>query len=196
MYAYLYRRNVFGWSIQFRILEDDSVTGNLEFPVEYEERQTAKSKIKRELYGLLSEKTKETSCPGGHSRGIRPTKIALTRLEAGQSEDEIGRFMEETYLTSREKIDLSIEIAGRERELLYRTSTMKTGTASMWAFPFCPDHLPVLLLHLLPHRQSGRSGWTELYLGRPVPGAGVHGGSDEGKACWIRSTSAEAPPPP
>ena len=34
---------------RFRILEGDSVTGNLEFPVEYEERQTAKSKIKREL---------------------------------------------------------------------------------------------------------------------------------------------------
>lgn len=145
---------------QFRILEDDSVTGNLEFPVEYEERQTAKSKIKRELYGLLSEKTKKT-LPWGTLTGIRPTKIALTRLEAGQSEDEIGRFMEETYLTSREKIDLSIEIAGRERELL-KNIDYENGYSLYVGIPFCPT--TCLYCSFTSYPIGAWKGKTGLYL--------------------------------
>ena len=56
--------------------------------------------------------------PWGSLTGIRPTKIALSRLEDGWKEDDIRRFMQETYMTSDEKINLSVEIAAREKRLM------------------------------------------------------------------------------
>ena len=64
------------------------------------------------------------------------------------SEDEIGRFMEETYLTSREKIDLSIEIAGRERELL-KNIDYENGYSLYVGIPCCPTTcLYLSLIHI------------------------------------------------
>ena len=84
---------------------------------DYSNRFETKNRIKRMLYGMLSEKTKK-ELPWGTLTGIRPTKIAMTKLTEGKGEDEIRSYMKETYLTSDAKIDLSIEIAERERELL------------------------------------------------------------------------------
>lgn len=106
------------------------------FTVSYENRLAAKTAIKRELYLLLSEKTGKT-LPWGTLTGIRPTKIALTRLEEGWTTEDIGTFMARTYLTSREKIDLSVEIAVRERELLSRID-YKNGYSLYVGIPFCP----------------------------------------------------------
>ena len=97
---------------------------------DFSNRFETKNRIKRMLYGLLSEKTKK-ELPWGTLTGIRPTKIAMTKLLEGKKEDEIRTYMKETYLASDAKIDLSIEIAERERELLSR-SIMKTATACMW----------------------------------------------------------------
>ena len=99
------------------ILENEEKKAGAAFPISYENRLEAKTAIKRELYGLLSARTGKT-LPWGTLTGIRPTKIALSRLDQGVPEEEIREFMEKTYLTSREKIDLSLEIAEREKELL------------------------------------------------------------------------------
>lgn len=42
----------------------------------------------------------------------------MTRLDQGEDEESIRSFMRDMYLTSKEKIDLSVEVAKRERELL------------------------------------------------------------------------------
>lgn len=106
------------------------------FPIEYENRLEAKTKIKRELYEILTEQTGKV-LPWGTLTGIRPTKIALTRLYEGWKEDEIKTFMRDTYLTSEEKIDLSVEIAEREKELLSKVD-YENGYSLYVGIPFCP----------------------------------------------------------
>ncbi len=102
----------------------------------YYDRTEAKSKIKRRLYFILYARTGKT-LPWGTLTGIRPTKIALTRLEEGWSPEEISAYMRRTYLTSQEKIDLSIDIAERERSLLAPLNYEK-GYSLYVGIPFCP----------------------------------------------------------
>ncbi|CBL35652.1 Coproporphyrinogen III oxidase and related Fe-S oxidoreductases [butyrate-producing bacterium SM4/1] len=75
--------------------------------------------------------------PWGTLTGIRPTKIALTRLYEGMSEEEIRDYMRETYLTSREKIQLSLDVARREKELLSAVD-YENGYSLYIGIPFCP----------------------------------------------------------
>ena len=75
--------------------------------------------------------------PWGTLTGIRPTKIAMTKLAEGDSPEEIFRYMKETYFTSDEKIRLSIEIAQRERRLLSAID-YKNGYSLYIGIPFCP----------------------------------------------------------
>ena len=123
-------------SFTLKFVEADAVLGSRTFPIDYARRLEAKTAIKRELYGLLSQRTGK-ELPWGTLTGIRPTKIAMTRLDQGESEEEIRRFMGETYLTSEAKIDLSLEIAERERELLSHID-YKNGYSLYVGIPFCP----------------------------------------------------------
>ena len=75
--------------------------------------------------------------PWGTLTGIRPTKIAMTKLAEGALPEEIFRYMKETYFTSDEKIRLSIEIAQRERQLLSAID-YKNGYSLYIGIPFCP----------------------------------------------------------
>ena len=75
--------------------------------------------------------------PWGSLTGIRPTKIALSRLEDGWKEDDIHRFMKETYMTSDEKINLSVEIAAREKRLM-EPINYDSGYSLYVGIPFCP----------------------------------------------------------
>lgn len=106
------------------------------FPLDYKNRLEAKTAIKRELYDILSERTGKT-LPWGTLTGIRPTKIALTRLDDGWNEEDIKSFMRDAYLTSDEKIDLSVEIAAREKELLSEID-YENGYSLYVGIPFCP----------------------------------------------------------
>ncbi|MFR5602183.1 MAG: coproporphyrinogen dehydrogenase HemZ, partial [Lachnospiraceae bacterium] len=99
-------------------------------------RLEVKNIIKRRLYQFLKERTGK-ELPWGTLTGIRPTKIPMSLLEQGKSEDEIARYMKETYYTSDEKIGLSIEIAKRERELLSAID-YQNGYSLYIGIPFCP----------------------------------------------------------
>ena len=61
--------------------------------------------------------------------GVRPTKMIMERLEEGSSEEEIIRYMHDTYVVSEKKAMLGIEIAKREKAQ--------------------PDNLQLLLLYFL-----------------------------------------------
>ena len=99
-------------------------------------RKETKNSLKRILYRLLSEYT-GVELPWGNLTGIRPTKIPMALLEEGKSEEEIARYMKETYFTSDEKIKLSIEIAERELELLHKLD-YEEGYSLYIGIPFCP----------------------------------------------------------
>lgn len=104
--------------------------------IDFSDRSDTKNKIKRRLYVLLMFRTGKV-LPWGALTGIRPTKIAMTKLAEGMAEDELVRFMKENYYASDEKIVLSIEIAKRERELLSAID-YKDGYSLYIGIPFCP----------------------------------------------------------
>lgn len=99
-------------------------------------RKAAKNEIKRQLYRLCREITGR-ELPWGTLTGIRPTKIALTALLDGRSEDEIRREMRETYYTSDEKIGLCLDVAGREKQMISGLDAAD-GWSLYVGIPFCP----------------------------------------------------------
>lgn len=101
-----------------------------------EEKADYKNAFKRFLYCSLSARTGMT-LPWGNLTGIRPTKIAMTMLEQGRTEEEIDSFMREQHLVSGEKRRLGIEIARREKVLLDRLH-YEDGYSLYVGIPFCP----------------------------------------------------------
>lgn len=114
----------------FTLTVDDSAMADLS------DHLGTKNVIKQMFYKMLCTRTGKT-LPWGSLTGIRPTKIALTRLEEGWKEEDIRSFMKETYLASDEKIDLSIEIAAREKKLL-EPLDYERGYSLYVGIPFCP----------------------------------------------------------
>ena len=78
-----------------------------EVEIDYSNRPDTKNRLKLAIYKSLSERTGKT-LPWGTLTGIRPTKISLGMIEEGASDDEITSYMKDTYLTSQEKINLSL----------------------------------------------------------------------------------------
>ncbi len=105
--------------------------------VEFSDRKQSKNRLKQCLYQMLSEYTGQT-LPWGTLTGIRPTKIPMSMLEEGKKEIEIKEYMADTYFASEQKIDLSIEIAKREKELLKQID-YKDGYSLYIGIPFCPS---------------------------------------------------------
>lgn len=128
---------IFSWK-QVETSEDNANQTGItkRVAVDYTNRKETKNSLKRTLYRLLSEYT-GVELPWGNLTGIRPTKIPMALLEEGKSEEEIARYMKETYFTSDEKIKLSIEIAERELELLHKLD-YEEGYSLYIGIPFCP----------------------------------------------------------
>ena len=120
-------------SICAGIEDGGTKTVNLKTP---EDRGTVKNDLKQLLYALLSEETGKT-LPWGTLTGIRPTKIAKQLLEQGQTEQEVAAYMEHTYLASKEKTELSIDIAKREMQILSGIH-YEEGYSLYIGIPFCP----------------------------------------------------------
>ena len=128
---------IFSWKKVELSEENENQTGiTKRVAVDDTNRKETKNSLKRTLYQLLSEYT-GVELPWGNLTGIRPTKIPMALLEEGKSEEEIARYMKETYFTSDEKIKLSIEIAERELELLHKLD-YEEGYSLYIGIPFCP----------------------------------------------------------
>ncbi len=135
---------------------------HVEEPIEvnYENRLETKSRIKRRLYALLVLQTGRL-LPWGTLTGIRPTKIVMTKLKAGETCQDIAAYMKDTYFTSDEKIDLAIRTAVCERELL-KTLNYENGYSLYIGIPFCPTTCLYCSFTSFPIGQwKGRTG---LYL--------------------------------
>ena len=101
-----------------------------------EDMSDYKNVFKRFLYTSLREET-GISLPWGNLTGIRPTKIAMTMMEQGKSEEEIAAFLQDKHLVSREKTELGIDIARREKTLLDQLH-YEDGYSLYIGIPFCP----------------------------------------------------------
>ena len=104
--------------------------------IKAEDKADYKNVFKRFLYTSLREET-GVSLPWGNLTGIRPTKIAMTMMEQGKSDDEIMTFLQNGHLVSKGKAELSIEIAAREKQIL-DTLHYENGYSLYIGIPFCP----------------------------------------------------------
>ncbi len=119
-------------------LEDreHKITKTSSTEVDFSDRFETKNRIKRMLYGMAGELTNKV-LPWGTLTGIRPVKIAMTKLLSGSKEAEVSEYMKDTYLASDQKVELSLEIAKRELELLSSIDYEK-GYSLYIGIPFCP----------------------------------------------------------
>ncbi len=117
----------------------DMRIGKEEYQWQFENQSESagyKDGFKTFLYKSLQNATGK-SLPWGNLTGIRPTKLAYSMLEEGRSDEEIRDFLERRHFVSRQKADLSIDIAKRERELL--ADVHYEGGYSLYiGIPFCP----------------------------------------------------------
>ncbi|MCR5002604.1 MAG: coproporphyrinogen dehydrogenase HemZ [Lachnospiraceae bacterium] len=95
-----------------------------------------KDAMKRCIYMCVSEMSGR-SLPWGTLTGIRPAKIPMLMIDNGSDDVEIRKYMKYRYLVSDEKIDLSTQIAHRERDIL-KEIDVKDGYSLYIGIPFCP----------------------------------------------------------
>ena len=141
-------------------LEGWTLTAHFAGKADLSDHSATKNVIKKLFYQMLVGRTGH-ELPWGSLTGIRPTKIALSRLEDGWKEDDIRRFMKETYMTSDEKIDLSVEIAAREKHLM-EPINYDSGYSLYVGIPFCPT--TCLYCSFTSYPISKWKGRTGLYL--------------------------------
>ena len=114
-------------------------TGAADMPAEYSgigKEAEVKRHIDVKLYHLLEEET-GNSLSWGILTGVRPTKIAMKKLDEGMDEKAFVSWFHEIYMVSKEKASLAWEIAGREKELLERLD-YDNGYSLYVGIPFCP----------------------------------------------------------
>lgn len=141
-------------------LEGWTLTAHFVGKADLSDHSATKNVIKKLFYQMLVGRTGH-ELPWGSLTGIRPTKIALSRLEDGWKEDDIRRFMKETYMTSDEKINLSVEIAAREKHLM-EPINYDSGYSLYVGIPFCPT--TCLYCSFTSYPISKWKGRTGLYL--------------------------------
>ncbi len=93
------------------------------------------------IYRML-EKTTGRTLPWGNLNGVRPTKPAFYGLQKGESREQILRYYLEEHYVSREKAELSIDIAQRELGVLEQIRHGDAGYTAGYSLyigiPFCP----------------------------------------------------------
>ena len=125
-----------GIAVEWRKNGEEEPAGQVFIAADFTERKEAKNQLKQGLYRILSGMTGK-ELPWGTLTGIRPTKIPMKLLEEGQSKETIRSYMKDTYFASDEKIELSIEIAERELDILKQID-YENGYSLYIGIPFCP----------------------------------------------------------
>lgn len=124
-------------SIRVRVFERKECLYEREAAAVYKDRKSYKNVLKKLVYQALSEKT-EALLPWGTLTGVRPSKLAMERLEQGETEEEVASFMKNHYLCSEEKVALALSIAKKELQIL-KDLDYKNGYSVYIGIPFCPS---------------------------------------------------------
>ncbi|SCY44344.1 oxygen-independent coproporphyrinogen-3 oxidase [Lachnospiraceae bacterium XBB2008] len=95
-----------------------------------------KNSFKLALYDTMCKITGRT-LPWGNLTGVRPTKIAMTRIRSGENDARILEFMRGYHRVSDEKSELAVDIAHRELDLLEKLDH-RNGYSLYIGIPFCP----------------------------------------------------------
>ncbi|MDO4311497.1 MAG: coproporphyrinogen dehydrogenase HemZ [Eubacteriales bacterium] len=101
-----------------------------------EDRRMRKYLLDRQVYEFLAGITGRRLA-WGILTGVRPTKIAMQKVEEGMGREEFLRWFQEDSLVSEEKAELAYDIAAREKEILSRLD-YRDGYSLYVGIPFCP----------------------------------------------------------
>ena len=102
----------------------------------YHDRKDTRNKLKLAIYNLLSKRTGKV-LPWGSLTGVKPVKIAMAGIESGLSDDEVIEEYEKIYGASREKAEMCVRIARREKELIKTVDECQEYCLYI-GIPFCP----------------------------------------------------------
>ncbi|MBE5940805.1 MAG: coproporphyrinogen dehydrogenase HemZ [Lachnospiraceae bacterium] len=127
--------NIEADKITFSVYSEDVNDGEV-ISIDYDNRKETKNRLKRAMYNVLS-RISGKELPWGTLTGIRPTKIPMELVENGESDEEIYRYMKDTYLVSDEKIALAKDIARYEYDIL-KDIRYTDGYSLYIGIPFCP----------------------------------------------------------
>ena len=108
-----------------------------EIAIDYANRPDTKNRLKLAIYESLHQRTGK-DLPWGTLTGIRPTKISLGMIEEGATDSDVEAYMRSTYFTSKDKIDLSLQVSHKEHELLSKID-YDNGYSVYIGIPFCPS---------------------------------------------------------
>lgn len=101
---------------------------------EFDNNFVKKENVKREIFKFLSSKTRK-EMPWGILIGIRPSKIALSLLNEGKSDEEIIHIYSKGYFAREDKARLCIDVAKLEEGIVNKDK----NTVSIYiGMPFCP----------------------------------------------------------
>lgn len=127
----------FADSVHIILMEKEAILYNgVSEKSDYEDRKEYKNVLKRHLYSVLSNYTGKV-LPWGTLTGIRPTKIALSMISEGHSDEEILDYYRNEYFTGEKKSQLATKIAHRELNILSEIHYEK-GYSLYIGIPFCP----------------------------------------------------------
>ena len=101
------------------------------------EKKIEKYLLDKEVYSFLEKRTGR-SLAWGLLTGVRPTKIAMQKVEEGMDKDSFAEWFKEDALVSEEKATLAYDIAKREREIL-SVLDYENGYSLYVGIPFCPS---------------------------------------------------------
>lgn len=92
--------------------------------------------FKRKLYTKLSTRLQKT-LPWGYLTGVRPSKIAYTMLENGNTKQDILKEFTKHHFVSEKKAELALQVAETEKRILDKID-YQNGYSLYIGIPFCP----------------------------------------------------------
>ena len=100
-------------------------------------KKEKKSFVNKKIYKALYHYTgKELAW--GLLTGVRPTKLAMKKVEEGCTDEETVQWFQEQYMVTEKKAKLGVEIAKREKALLEQLD-YENGYSLYVGIPFCPS---------------------------------------------------------
>ena len=117
------------------IKSDDVLTKSV--PGDYRNKESFKNRFKSACYELMVQMTGR-ELPWGDLTGVRPTKIAMAKLNGGASAESVTEYYMTEYKTSERKAALATRVAANEKRLLDDVDA-RNDYCLYVGIPFCPS---------------------------------------------------------
>lgn len=123
-------------SSEFKLVKEDKVISKTVFG-DYQDKQAFRNKLKLAIYEIMCEYAGR-KLPWGDLTGVRPTKIAMARIVAGDTYDEVVDYYKDVYSVSDKKAKLATTVAQHEKELIEKVDKYNDYCLYV-GIPFCPS---------------------------------------------------------